>query len=93
AIGNRIKGRMMEEIKEWSEVSELFKKEKEGVKWKNEGVEGDIDELEDEMEEVREENEVFDELLEDFDSRGFMKLNRYGDDGGLKNGIKGLKEG
>ena len=85
AIGNRIKPTVIEQIKESSEVSELFKKD-------NEALQHHIHQLEDEIDQLRQENDVFHHLLQHFDSTAFMNFNTYRDDRPLKNAIKRLKE-
>lgn len=85
AIGNRIKPTVIEQIKESSEVSELFKKD-------NEALQHHIHQLEDEIDQLRQENDVFHHLLQHFDSTAFLNFNTYRDDRPLKNAIKRLKE-
>ena len=85
AIGNRIKPTIIEQIKESSEVSELFKKD-------NEALQHHIHQLEDEIDQLRQENDVFHHLLQHFDSTAFLNFNTYRDDRPLKNAIKRLKE-
>lgn len=85
AIGNRIKPTIIEQIKESSEVSELFKKD-------NEALQHHIHQLEDEIDQLRQENDVFHHLLQHFDSTAFLNFNTYRDDRQLKNAIKRLKE-
>ncbi|MFK3727742.1 plasmid mobilization protein [Staphylococcus epidermidis] len=85
AIGNRIKPTIIEQIKESSEVSELFKKD-------NEALQRHIHQLEDEIDQLRQENDVFHHLLQHFDSTAFMDFSTYRDDRPLKNAIKRLKE-
>ncbi|MCO6347797.1 hypothetical protein BA176_06560 [Staphylococcus epidermidis] len=85
AIGNRIKPTVIEQIKESSEVSELFKKD-------NEALQHHIHQLEDEIDQLRQENDVFHHLLQHFDSTAFLNFNTYRDDRQLKNAIKRLKE-
>lgn len=85
AIGNRIKPTVIEQIKESSEVSELFKKD-------NEALQHHIHQLEDEIDQLRQENDVFHHLLQHFDSTAFLDFSTYRDDRPLKNAIKRLKE-
>lgn len=85
AIGNRIKPTVIEQIKESSEVSELFKKD-------NEALQQHIHQLEDEIDQLRQENDVFHHLLQHFDSTAFLDFSTYRDDRPLKNAIKRLKE-
>lgn len=85
AIGNRIKPTIIEQIKESSEVSELFKKD-------NEALQHHIHQLEDEIDQLRQENDVFHHLLQHFDSTAFLDFSTYRDDRPLKNAIKRLKE-
>ena len=92
AIGNRIKPTIIEQIKESSEVSELFKKDNEALKSNNQALQRHIHQLEDEIDQLRQENDVFHHLLQHFDSTAFMNFNTYRDDRLLKNAIKRLKE-
>lgn len=92
AIGNRIKPTVIEQIKESSEVSELFKKDNEALKSNNQALQHHIHQLEDEIDQLRQENDVFHHLLQHFDSTAFMNFNTYRDDRPLKNAIKRLKE-
>ena len=85
AIGNRIKPTVIEQIKESSEVSELFKKN-------NQALQHHIHQLEDEIDQLRQENDVFHHLLQHFDSTAFLDFSTYRDDRPLKNAIKRLKE-
>ena len=92
AIGNRIKPTVIEQIKESSEVSELFKKDNEALKSNNQALQHHIHQLEDEIDQLRQENDVFHHLLQHFDSTAFLNFNTYRDDRQLKNAIKRLKE-
>ena len=92
AIGNRIKPTVIEQIKESSEVSELFKKDNEALKSNNQELQQHIHQLEDEIDQLRQENDVFHHLLQHFDSTAFLNFNTYRDDRQLKNAIKRLKE-
>lgn len=92
AIGNRIKPTIIEQIKESSEVSELFKKDNEALKSNNQALQRHIHQLEDERDKIKKENDVFHHLLQHFDSTAFMNFNTYRDDRPLKNAIKRLKE-
>ncbi|MGZ9460910.1 hypothetical protein ACXXHH_10650, partial [Staphylococcus epidermidis] len=92
AIGNRIKPTVIEQIKESSEVSELFKKDNEALKSNNQELQQHIHQLEDEIDQLRQENDVFHHLLQHFDSTAFFNFNTYRDDRQLKNAIKRLKE-
>ena len=92
AIGNRIKPTVIEQIKESSEVSELFKKDNEALKSNNQALQRHIHQLEDEIDQLRQENDVFHHLLQHFDSTAFMDFSTYRDDRPLKNAIKRLKE-
>lgn len=92
AIGNRIKPTVIEQIKESSEVSELFKKDNEALKSNNQALQRHIHQLEDEIDQLRQENDVFHHLLQHFDSTAFLNFNTYRDDRQLKNAIKRLKE-
>ena len=92
AIGNRIKPTVIEQIKESSEVSELFKKDNEALKSNNQALQRHIHQLEDEIDQLRQENDVFHHLLQHFDSTAFLNFNTYRDDRPLKNAIKRLKE-
>ena len=85
AIGNRIKPTVIEQIKESSEVSELFKKDNEALKSNNQALQRHIHQLEDEIDQLRQENDVFHHLLQHFDSTAFMNFNTYRDDRPLKN--------
>ncbi|NAM23160.1 serine/threonine-protein kinase 10 [Staphylococcus sp. RIT622] len=82
----------MEQIKESSEVSELFKKDNEALKSNNQALQHHIHQLEDEIDQLRQENDVFHHLLQHFDSTAFLNFNTYRDDRQLKNAIKRLKE-
>ena len=77
AIGNRIKPTVIEQIKESSEVSELFKKDNEALKSNNQALQHHIHQLEDEIDQLRQENDVFHHLLQHFDSTAFMNFNTY----------------
>ena len=92
AIGNRIKPTVIEQIKESSEVSELFKKDNEALKSNNQALQHHIHQLEDERDKIKKENDVFHHLLQHFDSTAFLNFNTYRDDRPLKNAIKRLKE-
>ena len=92
AIGNRIKPTVIEQIKESSEVSELFKKDNEALKSNNQAPQRHIHQLEDEIDQLRQENAVCHHLLQHFDSTAFLNFNTYRDDRPLKNAIKRLKE-
>lgn len=92
AIGNRIKPTVIEQIKESSEVSELFKKDNEALKSNNQALQRHIHQLEDERDKIKKENDVFHHLLQHFDSTAFLNFNTYRDDRQLKNAIKRLKE-
>ena len=92
AVGNRIKPTVIEQIKESSEVSELFKKDNEALKSNNQALQHHIHQLEDEIDQLRQENDVFHHLLQHFDSTAFLNFNTYRDDRQLKNAIKRLKE-
>lgn len=92
AIGNRIKPTVIEQIKESSEVSELFKKDNEALKSNNQTLQHHIHQLEDGIDQLRQENDVFHHLLQHFDSTAFLNFNTYRDDRPLKNAIKRLKE-
>lgn len=92
AIGNRIKPTIIEQIKESSEVSELFKKDNEALKSNNQALQHHIHQLEDGIDQLRQENDVFHHLLQHFDSTAFLNFNTYRDDRPLKNAIKRLKE-
>ena len=92
AIGNRIKPTVIEQIKESSEVSELFKKDNEALKSDRNALRQRHDQLEDDIEQYKRENEIFHHLLQHFDSTAFMNFNTYRDDRPLKNAIKRLKE-
>ena len=74
AIGNRIKPTIIEQIKESSEVSELFKKDNEALKSNNQALQRHIHQLEDEIDQLRQENDVFHHLLQYFDSTAFLNL-------------------
>ena len=92
AIGNRIKPTVIEQIKESSEVSELFKKDNEALKSNNQALQHHIHQLEDELDQMRQENNVFHHLLQHFDSTAFLDFSTYRDDRPIKNVIKRLKE-
>ena len=92
AIGNRIKPTVIEQIKESSEVSELFKKDNKALKSNNQALQRHIHQLEDGIDQLRQENDVFHHLLQHFDSTAFLNFNTYRDDRQLKNAIKRLKE-
>ncbi|MCG1485056.1 hypothetical protein K4U93_11765, partial [Staphylococcus epidermidis] len=77
AIGNRIKPTVIEQIKESSEVSELFKKDNEALKSNNQALQRHIHQLEDEIDQLRQENDVFHHLLQHFDSTAFLNFNTY----------------
>ena len=72
AIGNRIKPTVIEQIKESSEVSELFKKDNEALKSNNQALQHHIHQLEDEIDQLRQENDVFHHLLHHFVSTAFL---------------------
>ena len=75
AIGNHIKPTVIEQIKESSEVSELFKKDNKALKSNNQALQHHIHQLEDEIDQLRQENDVFHHLLQHFDSTAFLNFN------------------
>ena len=64
AIGNRIKPTVIEQIKESSEVSELFKKDNEALKSNNQALQHHIHQLKYELYKLRQENNIVETITE-----------------------------
>ena len=64
AIGNRIKPTIIEQIKESSEVSELFKKDNEALKSNNQALQHHIHQLKYELYKLRQENNIVETITE-----------------------------
>ena len=64
AIGNRIKPTVIEQIKESSEVSELFKKDNKALKSNNQALQHHIHQLKYELYKLRQENNIVETITE-----------------------------